>query len=451
MSRVRDLLALNLVALAGVAVLLHAADTSAAHRKRGARPAHRNPGKHASRKASRHHGARVAGTVRGSRGSVDEHVHLRRGDTLGSILAARGVSDTEASPWLTAAADAYDLRSLKPHRGLTLRFDRATRALESISYEIDDHALLVLEDAGGGITARREALPYFIEVKGIAGRIDRGLRADALDAGVPERIVADLADIFGWEVDVETGLRAGDQFRVLYENVWQAGLARPGTGNVLGAELVSGGKAVTAVYFEDDDGRGAYYRPTGDPLSRQFLRYPVEFNEITSEFSLLRRHPILHVSRAHLGVDFAAPRGTPVRAVAAGVVRFAGRIQQLGRSVRIEHPGALTSVYGHLAEIPSGIRVDGHVERGQVIGYVGSSGLATGPHLHYALERDGEYVDPMALSSTGEQPIASESRRVFERVRTEVVRQLAGLPVNARATTVSLSSTAYPSAAYRSE
>jgi murein DD-endopeptidase MepM/ murein hydrolase activator NlpD len=268
---------------------------------------------------------------------------------------------------------------------------------------------------------------------------------------VPERIVAGLADIFGWEVDVENGLRPGDEFRVLYENLWQAGLSQPGTGNVLGAEIVAGARVVTAVYFEDEDGRGAYYRPSGDPLEREFLRYPVEFNEITSEFSLLRRHPILHVGRPHLGVDFAAPRGTPVRAVAGGRVSFAARTPELGRSVRIEHPGGLTSVYGHLAAMPPGVKSGVAVERGQVIGYVGSSGLATGPHLHYALERDGEYVDPMAFASTVERPIGLDARRMFERVQTEITRQLAALPAGARPTTVSLSSTAYPSAAYRSE
>ncbi len=460
MSRGRSLLenlpktmraAIVLACIAGLLAPSLAAGTRRRRAGHRSHPAPRRKGP-AQRPHPRRHAKRAArNPSRGSRGSVDEHVHLRRGDTLGTILTARGLSVTEASPWLTAAADVFDLKALHPHRGLTLRFDRATRALEAVRYEIDDRTLLVLEDTPDGIAARREELPYFIEVKGVAGRIGRGLREDAVEAGVPEPVVTQLADVFGWEVDVENGLRPGDEFRVLYENLWQAGLGRAGTGKVLGAQIMADGKPTTAVYFEDHDGRGAYYRPSGDALSRSILRYPLEFTEITSEFSLLRRHPILHVDRPHLGVDLAAPRGTPVRAVASGHVSYSGWVHGLGRCVRIDHAEALTSAYGHLARIASGVKIGASVEQGQVIGYVGASGLATGPHLHYALERGGEYVDPMRLSASAESSVPPAERRAFDRVQSEVTRQLVALPATARLTTVSVSTAAYPSAAYRSE
>ncbi|HJQ83270.1 MAG TPA: peptidoglycan DD-metalloendopeptidase family protein, partial [Candidatus Binatia bacterium] len=360
---------------------------------------------------------------------------------LESLLAARGVGTREARPWLAAAARVYDLRRIRPRRGLTLRFDRATHRLDAIHYEMDDRSLLVLERAGdGSVRAERAPLPYFIEVKGAAGGIERGLREDATAAGVPPGVVSELANVVGWEIDLDGDPRPGDAFRVLYENTWQTGAARPEPGKVLGAEIAAGGRRVTAVFFEDEDGNGAYYAPSGEPLSREFLRYPVEFTEITSEFSLRRRHPLLHRRRPHLGVDLAAPAGTPVRAVAAGMVSEAGPVRQLGRCVRVEHGGDLTSVYGHLSRIAPRIRPGAAVERGQVVGWVGSSGLSTGPHLHFGMDRNGEHVDPLALTAAVATPLPETARRAFERVQTAVTRHLAALPANVRPLTVSLSS-----------
>ena len=425
----------KLVTLTCVAALLHVGHAGAARRKRPARAPHGH-GKPCDTSSPR----RAPRCTHGTRGSAAEHLNVRRGDTLEAILAERGIGTAEARPWLAAAARVYDLRRIHPRRSVNLTFDRATHALEAVRYQIDGRTLLVLEAREDGtIAARRELLPYFVEVKGVAGRIERGLREDAVESGVPARIVSDLADIFGWDVDVAGDLRPGDEFRVVYEDIWQTGGARPEPGNVLGAEIVSRGRATTAVFFEDADGNGGYYRPSGEALSRTFLRYPLEFTEITSDFSLLRRHPILHIFRPHLGVDFAAPRGTPVRAVADGMVSFAGRLKELGRCVRIGHAGALTSCYGHLSGIAPGVQMGAAVKRGQLIGYVGATGLATGPHLHYALDRDGEYVDPLALTGAIEQPVPASARRAFERVQAEMIRQLAALPEMAHPLTVTLS------------
>ncbi len=383
--------------------------------------------------------AKPVSPATGTRGAAEEHVHVRRGDSLTHILAARGVSRAEAAPWLEAASEVYDLRRLRPRRGLSLRFDKATHALEAIHYEIDDRSLLVLERTPEGIVqAQRTVLPYFTEVKGLAVSIERGLREDAADSGMPPRVISELADIFGWEMDLEKDLRPGDEFRVLYENIWQAGRARAEPGKVLGAEIMANGRPTTAVFFEDTDGRGGYYRPTGDPLSRTFLRYPVEFTEITSDFSLGRRHPILRVQRPHLGVDFAAPVGTPVRAVAGGTISHSGWASQLGRCVRIDHAGSLESSYGHLARIVPGLDPGEAVERGQVIGYVGATGLATGPHLHFALHRDGVYVNPLSLTAAPDEAVPEPARNAFEKMQTAITRQLAALPLTANPSTVSL-------------
>lgn len=428
----------RLAALTCIVALLHPTLAGAGGRRKG-RVAKRTAPVGSDVEA----GSRVART-RGAgaavvRGQNEQHLHVRRGETFGGILAARGVAPREARVWADAAAAVYDLRQLRPRRGLTLRFDRATRALEGVRYEIDDRTLLMVERTPAGIRARRATLPYFMEVKGAAGRIERGLREDALDAGVPESILSELADIFGWELDVANDLRRGDEFRVLYENIWEAGGARPEAGKVLAAEIATRGRRITAVLFEDTDGKGGYYRPNGEPVSREFLRYPVEFTEISSDFSLLRRHPILRVSRPHLGVDFAAPVGTPVRAVASGSVAQSGWAGQLGQCVRVGHPKALESTYAHLSRIAAGVREGAAVERGQVIGYVGSTGLATGPHLHFAMYRNGEYVDPLAFTGSDTEPIPAAARRGFDRVKTAVTRQLAALPATDDPLTVTLS------------
>jgi murein DD-endopeptidase MepM/ murein hydrolase activator NlpD len=375
----------------------------------------------------------------GERNTVDEHIHVRKGDTLENLLAARGVGITEAREWIAATVDVFDLTKIRPRQGLTLSFDRETHGLDSIRYEVDQRKLLVAEQGAEGITARLEDLPYFVEVKGIAGRIERGLRDDMSVAGVPPRIAADVADIVGWDVDVENGLVPGDDFRVIYENIWQVGMPKPQAGKVLAVELVVGGKTQTAVLFEDENGHGAYYSTSGESVSRTFLRYPVEFTEISSEFSLDRFHPIRRQWRPHWGVDLAAPYGTPVRAAADGTVSVSGWESGLGRTIRIDHANGVASTYGHLQAIAPAVVPSAKVERGQVIGYVGSTGLSTGPHLHYELTRDGGHVDPLEFTCEREPSITVPLARQFDRARKEVVRQLASIPRTREPTSLSLS------------
>jgi hypothetical protein len=382
-----------------------------------------------------------SGAAFGVWGEVDEHVHIRRGDTLEHVLLLKGLGTWESAPWLRAAQGVYDLRLVQPKRGFSLKFDRATRQLESVRYEIDGRSLLVLQRAADGytVTAHREALPYFVEVTGAAGRIEHGLREDTTEAGVPPSIASEMVDIFGWDLDVGAHLNPGDEFRVIYENLWETGKAEATPGKILGAQISTYGGTLIAVLFENEDGSGGYYRPDGQALSRDFLRYPLEFREISSEFSTHRYHPILHRWRPHMGVDLAAPRGTPVRAVADGWVADAGWMGGLGRAVRLEHVGDRVTTYGHLVEIAPGIKEGVTVEQGQVIGYVGRTGLATGNHLHYEVEEGGVVLDPMEFQVEPDPPVTEGLRRAFDKVRAKVMRSLASLSVNERPTAVSLS------------
>jgi murein DD-endopeptidase MepM/ murein hydrolase activator NlpD len=411
----------------GAASTVHRASRASRSGKRAARGISHAGTRTAMRahRSRRAHGAASAG----SGGYLDEHVHVRKGETLDHLLAMNGFAPGSAAPWLHASDGVYDLRQIRPHHGFTLRFDRATHELDSIRYEIDRASLLVVErdPESEEVHAHVEALPYFRETRGIAGRIERGLREDTVAAGVPPSVASSLAEIFGWDLDVEHDLEPGDEFRVIYQNIWEVGKSQPVTGEVVGAEIVAHGRTYSAMRFEDERGV-RYYRPTGESLTRTFLRYPVEFTEISSEYSASRFHPILHRERPHLGVDLAAPSGTPVRAAASGWVSAAGRNGGLGIAVRIQHDGDVATTYGHLCEIAPGVREGGVVERGQVIGWVGSTGLATGPHLHYEIERGGTHVDPMAMSAPVEGPVGDVQRRTFERVRSAVGEQLAALP-----------------------
>jgi murein DD-endopeptidase MepM/ murein hydrolase activator NlpD len=359
----------------------------------------------------------------------DAHIHLAKGDTLVSLLAEQGLSTPEAYAWSKAASKAFDVRRMRPRRGLTLRFESDTRKLRALRYEIDDRTLLVVESKGGKLDARREDLPYITEIRGIAGTIDHGLWQDVTEAGAPGEVASALSEVFGWEFDLDA-LQGGGQFRVLYENIWQVGAKRPSIGKVLAASLDSGGKSVTALLHEDEDGHGGYYTADGRALGRYFLRYPVEFTKISSTFSARRFHPILGRTRPHNGVDFAAPRGTPVYAVADGKVLFASWERGFGRTVRIEHEDGYRTTYGHLSGYAGRVGVGRTVRRGQVIGYVGSTGLSTGNHLHYGVECYGQYVDPLALKSLGTSTVPADERRTFDRMRRRVTQQLALLEAN---------------------
>jgi murein DD-endopeptidase MepM/ murein hydrolase activator NlpD len=377
--------------------------------------------------------ARTSGTTPHASNPKTEHehvhVHIERGDTFVGVLGKYGVDVAEAHVWAEAAATVFNLRHMRPGQGLSLRFEAVSRHLVEVRYEIDGRSLLFVERTPAGPVGRREALPYVTEIRGVGGEIRQGLWQDVMKAGAPSEVAAQLVDILGWDIDFSR-LQPGDEFRVLYENMWIVGAKEGVAGKVVGAYVVSRGTEVTAVLFEDADGRGGYYRPDGQAVGRTFLRYPLEFSRISSTFTHRRFHPVLRRYRPHLGIDFAAPRGTAVRATADGRVTTAGWLSGLGRTVRIDHRDGLRSTYGHLNGIASSVKRGRSVKRGQVIGYVGSTGLATGPHLHYAMQRKGSYVNTLSLRGMSATPVSAGQRRAFLRVRDTVSVKLARLDLS---------------------
>jgi murein DD-endopeptidase MepM/ murein hydrolase activator NlpD len=357
---------------------------------------------------------------------------VRAGDTLGGILRRVGVSPSEVTRWSETSRRHVSLGRLQPGHRFTFLVPSGTDRLAGLQYELTPESTLVMREDGDDITAQVERLPRMVDVRVVGGTIESSLYAAAMRRGVPDSVISAMVDVFGWDIDFSSDLQAGDTFRVVYEEQRDVDGKIQG-GQVLAAEIVIGSRRWTAVYFEADDDGGNYYTPEGRAFGRSFLRYPLEFTRITSQFTSSRFHPLLGVNRPHLGVDFAAPMGTPVRAIASGRVEYAGWKGGSGRHIKIDHGDGVESCYSHLQAITSGVRVGSRVQVGQMIGRVGASGLATGPHLHFALWRNGVYVNPMTAKLTvASPPLAARYVREFSQVRDDVMRQLTSAPSDQR-------------------
>jgi murein DD-endopeptidase MepM/ murein hydrolase activator NlpD len=363
-------------------------------------------------------------------------VKIGKKTTLASLLGAQGIDKEESSAWLAAAKKQTDFQRLRVGRAMTFSFVLSKtdkdRELREISYEIDRTSALILEKkAGNKIVARKEKLPITLVWKSVGGRIDGALYKAALKAGVPKNLVDDLADM-DWDIDLSSDLRPGDTLKVLFEEYQRDGVPVD-HGRILAAEIVNRGKTYTLFSFAEPQSI-----PISVATSRLFLRYPLQFTRITSVFTDARLHPILERVRPHTGVDFSAPRGTPVRAVAHGKVTFAGRQSGYGNIVRIDHPGPYDTAYAHLDRIAREITEGTTVEKGQVIGFVGSTGLATGPHLHFELYKDGVFVNPLTAKLPTEDNLPRKENPVFAFLKKRALDQFSTMKIGSQPVVLSL-------------
>jgi murein DD-endopeptidase MepM/ murein hydrolase activator NlpD len=359
---------------------------------------------------------------------------IKKNVTLATILNAEGLDSAEIGEWLDVARKLKELRRMAVGRTMTLSFTAAgeDRTLRTLSYEIDKRSLLVLErKADGNIGVRREQIPLTLVWRGVGGRIESNLYRAALKAGVPARLVDDLADM-DWDLDFSSQLQPGDTVKVLFEE-FQGNGQTIEYGRILAAEILHKGKAFTLFSIPEEK-----WSPGSASTSRQFLRYPLQFTRISSVFTDARFHPILERVRPHRGVDFAAPRGTPVRAIGSGTVTFAGRQAGYGNIVEIDHPGPYDSAYAHLQRIAKGLEAGDTVERGEIIGYVGSTGLATGPHLHFELHREGRYINPLTakLPLTEETDGQRKENPAFAEMKRHLTDRLSALKIGRQPVTL---------------
>ncbi|HEY5764626.1 MAG TPA: peptidoglycan DD-metalloendopeptidase family protein, partial [Candidatus Deferrimicrobiaceae bacterium] len=297
----------------------------------------------------------------------------------------------------------------------------------TLSYQIDDAATLAITQEAPGFQAEKVAIEYDVREAGLAGTIENNLVSSLGEDGRSVALALDLSDIFSWDIDFNTDLRKGDSYRVVVEELWLNGEFRR-YGNVLSAEFLNDGSVHRAYRF-GIDGRFGYFDDDGNSLRRAFLKAPLSYRRISSGFSRNRLHPILKRRHPHLGVDYVAPRGTPVSAIGDGTVRFAGWKGANGNLVILKHPMGYTTYYGHLSRIAKGIRPGAKVSQGDVIGTVGSTGRTTGAHLHFQINRHGRIVNPLSVNLPRGEGIPKERMAEFRKYRAGVKESLASIPV----------------------
>lgn len=352
------------------------------------------------------------------------HSHrIQRGDTLAKIFAAAGVTRQQTAR--IAKQLPRDLvRGLRPGRGLEIGLDDEGQA-RSLHFDIDDRSILKIEVDGDEINVQEEPRELRIEHRFASGVIRSSLFQAGADAGLADRQILELAAIYGWDIDFALDLRQGDRFVVAYEELYGMDGEKIGHGDIVAAQFINNGHTHFAVRHVDEDGRAQFFNPEGKSLRGTFLRTPVRFSRVTSGFTKRRFHPVLKKWRAHKGVDYGAPSGTPVLATADGRVRFAGRNGGYGKTVRLSHGGAYSTLYAHLSRFKRGLRQGAVVKQGDVIGYVGSTGLATGPHLHYEFRVHGQHRNPLTYRFPKEGGIDARYRDVFLAQAREWVDKIA--------------------------
>ncbi|MBL8335114.1 MAG: M23 family metallopeptidase [Rubrivivax sp.] len=354
-------------------------------------------------------------------------------DSVDTLLQRLGVSDAEASSFLRADALARRIvqgRGGKLVQATTDDQGRLSRLVARYPAERSEQRLthfnrLTVERLDGRWQARVELAPLTVGVRLGSGTIRNSLFGATDDAGLPDAVAMQLAEIFSADIDFHRQLRKGDTFSVVYEALSADGEVVPwneGSGRVLAAEFVNAGKTHQALWFTDGKGRGGYFGPDGSDRRRAFLASPLEFSRVTSGFAM-RMHPILQTWRAHLGVDYAAPTGTPVRSVGDGVVTFAGRQNGYGNVVEVQHGNDRTTLYAHLSRID--VHKGQRLNQGDGIGAVGATGWATGPHLHFEFRVRGQHQDPLQLAKAEEGPgLEPADRPQFLRTAQVVRTQL---------------------------
>ncbi len=317
---------------------------------------------------------------------------VQRGDTVGRLLARMGVDDPDALDFVRTNTVARALYQLKPGKPLRLETDDQGRLL-ALRFVAPNGEMLSISRRGDALAATLAPAPTTIQLKVATGQIRSSLYAAADAADLPDAITRQLADVFAGDIDFHHDLQRGDHFSVVYEVRYAEG-EPVGVGSIVAAEFVNDGLAHRAFLVRAADGRDNYYAQDGSPLRKTFLRSPMEFSRIASGFTQARFHPVLQEWRAHKGVDYAAPIGTPVRATAEGKVAFAGIQNGYGNVIQLQHEGIYSTLYAHLSDFAQGLRPGMRVAQGDIIGFVGQTGWATGPHLHYEFRVNNEQRDP---------------------------------------------------------
>ena len=321
-----------------------------------------------------------------------KEIEIQPGDTFSTIMEDFNVPSSEQSSILAAVQDVYDFTKLQAGKLMHVVF--AQDALASIDYDLSDDTKIVVENLDGMFVAKKEAIEYDVTETVRSATIESSLFLDGSNVGLSDKTLVELAELFQWDIDFTTDIQVGDSFTVLYEERKTKGGEDASAGKILAAQFTNQGETYDAYYFETADDASGYYSANGESIERQFLSSPISVGYISSGFSYSRVNPVTKQVTPHRAIDYAAPQGTPVVTIADGEVSVAGSKGGLGITVEIEHGGYM-SQYAHLSKIAAGVKRGYDVSQGEIVGYVGSTGISTGPHLQYAFFKDGAPINPL--------------------------------------------------------
>ena len=329
-------------------------------------------------------------------------INIKSGDTMAQIFNRHGLSPRDLHDILNSTEAAAALKQLRPGQIISLRMDG--RDLHALKFDIDLTQTLLVTKQAGSFAGEIVTTKLNSRVKQTEGIINESLFLAGQAAGLSDKLIMQLIYIYGWDIDFILDIRKGDSFKVIYEEKYK-NREKVGNGPVLAAEFNNQDRKIRAVRYERDNGQIDYYTGTGTNMRKAFLRNPLNFSRISSHFNLRRKHPVLNRIRAHKGVDYAAPTGTPIKVTGDGTIQFLGKKGGYGKSIIVKHGGKYSTLYAHLSRYRKGLKRTQPVKQGQVVGYVGKTGLATGPHLHYEFRVNNRHHNPLTVKLPGAENV----------------------------------------------
>ena len=349
------------------------------------------------------------------------NVKVRSGDTMERIFRKNKLDLGHLASIVSLEDAGKYIRMLRPGDEFEIQHDHGN--VISVYRELDLTSALIISKKDSGFKSEIIERPIELRRRLAYGRIETSLFESAADAGMPDKLTMNLAGIFAWDVDFVLDIRRGDAYFILFEEIYQDGKYIT-DGDIVAAEFNNNGRTFRAVRYKDKSGKSDYFTPDGHSVRKAFIRAPVDFTRVSSSFNPRRKHPILNTIRAHRGVDYAAPRGTPIKAAGDGKVIFRGRKGGYGNAIIVQHGGNITTLYGHMSKFANSSRLGKRVSQGQTIGYVGSTGLATAAHLHYEYRLNGVHRNPRTVQLPQAAPIKDEYRQDFLAAAAPILEEL---------------------------
>jgi murein DD-endopeptidase MepM/ murein hydrolase activator NlpD len=375
-------------------------------------------------------------------GVASLQVIVGRNDTLDGIFRRMALDKADLAAIRNLPGIRQSLDILRPGDAINVTHSN-DGAIKALTRKVSETQTLQVVREEAGFAAKIISNPVETRLRTATATIDSSLFQAAEGADISDMVALKLANVFAWDIDFVLDIREGDRFTAVYEQIYQDGKYLH-DGDVLAAEFVNDGKIYRAVRFTAEDGSTGYYTPDGKPMRKAFLRAPVDFTRVSSVFNPARLHPILNTIRGHMGTDYAAPTGTPVHAAGDGRVSFEGTRGGYGNAIVLDHSNSVSTLYGHMSRFAGNIHLGAHVNQGEVIGYVGMTGLATGPHLHYEYLMNGVHMNPQTVKLPGAEPLRAESMGKFRVATSALLSSLTPPAATTAATATLATASAHP-------